>query len=180
VHQAVDRSQRVAKLKATKTDEERRVAIEHALRPMLRAMREENPTGSVFPRLPAYHGSDGQAPTLRADLEKAQVTRAALLQKAKTRKRMTFHDLRATGITWAAIRGDDPLKIMARSGHSEYQTRLVYVREAEVIREGFGEVFPPLPDSLFLGGERKAQISPNRPKNYTRNNDKMASLRGRI
>jgi hypothetical protein len=27
-----------------------------------------------------------------------------------TRKAMTFHDTRATGITWWAVRGDDPLR----------------------------------------------------------------------
>lgn len=55
---------------------------------------------------------------------------------------MTWHDLRATGITWRAVRGDEPL-----------ETTQKYIREAEVIRDGFGEVFPPLPASLLGAGE---------------------------
>lgn len=30
--------------------------------------------------------------------------------------------LRATGLTWMAVRGDDPLKIMQRAGHTSFQT----------------------------------------------------------
>ena len=62
----------------------------------------------------------------------------------KTRKAITFHDLRATGLTWMAIRGDEPLRIMQRAGHENFQTTQLYVREADAIRDGFGEVFPPL------------------------------------
>jgi integrase len=44
---------------------------------------------------------------------------------------MTWHDLRATGLTWLAIRGDDPLKIKQRAGHSAFSTTEGYVRQAE-------------------------------------------------
>jgi hypothetical protein len=44
-----------------------------------------------------------------------------------------------------AIRGDDPLKIKQRAGHTDFKTTEGYVREAEAIRDGFGDVFPPLP-----------------------------------
>jgi len=62
---------------------------------------------------------------------------------------MTWYDLRATGITWMAIRGDDPLKIMARAGHEDFATTHGYIREAEAVRQGFGDVFPPLPSCLL-------------------------------
>jgi hypothetical protein len=48
-----------------------------------------------------------------------------------------------------AVRGDDPLKIMQRCGHRDYATTQRYVREAEAIREGFGEAFPALPSCLL-------------------------------
>ena len=32
-----------------------------------------------------------------------------------------FHDLRGTGLTWMAIRGDDPLKIQQRAGHTSFE-----------------------------------------------------------
>ena len=61
---------------------------------------------------------------------------------------MTFHDLRATGLAWLALRGDDSLKIMQRAGHTDFVTTQGYIREAEAARDGFGNVFPPLPQSL--------------------------------
>jgi hypothetical protein len=66
-----------------------------------------------------------------------------------TRKPMTWHDLRATGITWLAVRGDDPLKIKQRAGHTTCQTTEGYIREAEAVREAFGDVFPTLPASVL-------------------------------
>src|SRR5262249_54366134 len=98
------------------------------------------------------------------DLSLAKVTRAALHERVRTRKRMTFHDLRATGITWAAIRGDDTLKIMARAGHETYGTMLLYVREAEIVREGFGQPFPPLPEALWGGLSGPPKSPPTAPK----------------
>lgn len=58
---------------------------------------------------------------------------------------------RARACNWMAVRGDEPLKIMQRAGHTDFRTTQLYVREAEAVREGFGDVFPPLPESL-LGG----------------------------
>jgi hypothetical protein len=40
---------------------------------------------------------------------------------------------------------------MQRAGHSNFGTTQIYVRTAEAIRDGFGDVFPPLP--LFLAFE---------------------------
>jgi hypothetical protein len=48
-----------------------------------------------------------------------------------------------------AVRGDDALKIMQRCGHRDYATTQRYVREAEAVREGFGEPFPALPSCLL-------------------------------
>src|SRR5437763_1530298 len=84
---------------------------------------------------------------LRRRLQMAGITRAELFPEAdgsapKTRKPITFHDLRATGITWMAVRGDEPLRIKQRAGHSTFSTTEGYIREAENLREGFGEVFP--------------------------------------
>jgi hypothetical protein len=48
-----------------------------------------------------------------------------------------------------AVRGDDPLKIQERAGHTDFETTQGYIRMAEGLREGFGEVFPPLPPELL-------------------------------
>ena len=42
-----------------------------------------------------------------------------------------------------AVRGDEAYKIMQRCGHRSFMTTMLYVREGEAIREGFGEPFPP-------------------------------------
>jgi hypothetical protein len=65
------------------------------------------------------------------------------------RKAMTFHDLRATGLTWLAVRGDDPLKIKQRAGHAAFTTTEGYIREAEAVADGFRAAFPALPASLL-------------------------------
>jgi len=92
----------------------------------------------------------------------AGVTRSELHDDAPTRKKMTFHDLRATGVTWMAIRGDDPLRIQQRAGHEDFATTQGYIREAESIREGFGEVFPALPEAMLDGGGGGSNRSANR------------------
>jgi hypothetical protein len=41
-----------------------------------------------------------------------------------------------------AVRGDDPLKIKQRCGHTTFSTTELYIREAEAVQEGFGVPFP--------------------------------------
>jgi hypothetical protein len=64
----------------------------------------------------------------------------------------TFHDLRHTGITWRAVRGDEPLKIQRAAGHDDLATTQRYINEAETF-EGvrFGEPFPPVALSALVG-----------------------------
>jgi hypothetical protein len=59
---------------------------------------------------------------------------------------ITFHDLRATGITWMAARGDEHLRIKQRAGHATFSTTEGYIREAENLGASFGTFFPALPD----------------------------------
>lgn len=152
VHRSRDRGKpkKSAVLSSTKTDRERRVTIEPNLLPLLEAMAAESGRKGKLLRMPPGGGSDGESPLLREDLVRAGVRREALHAARSTTKRITFHDLRATGMTWAAMRGDDMVRLMSRSGHVTYQTALAYVREAEILRDAgaFGEVFPALPEGL--------------------------------
>ena len=145
VHRAIDHEH--GGTKATKTDMPRRFPIEPALLPLLATMHEEAGGKGLVLQLP----SEGNLATgLRRKLAAAGVTRAELFAKGdRTRKAIMFYDLRATGITWRAVRGDDPLKIMAAAGHRGFATTQGYIREAEPLREGFGEVFPELPYRLL-------------------------------
>ena len=55
----------------------------------------------------------------------------------------------STGATWQAMRKDEPLLIMQRCGHADFATTQIYVREAENLSHGVGQVFPPLPARLL-------------------------------
>jgi integrase len=76
------------------------------------------------------------------------VKRPEIYANDEQRKNLTFHDLRATGITWSAVRGDDPLRIKQRAGHTGFATTEGYIREAENLGRDFGDPFPPLPPGL--------------------------------
>jgi integrase len=135
-------------LKQTKTGNKgiRRFAIEPNLLPLLRAMHTEaNGAGPVI----TMRDQKWWASDLRKHLEGAQIKRAALFRNDATCKRLRFHDLRGTGLTWMAIRGDDALKIQQRAGHTSFEMTQKYIRTAEAVGEVIGAVFPALPASLL-------------------------------
>jgi integrase len=86
---------------------------------------DERPLVANLPSEPAM------ARNLRRWLWKAGVRRPALHEGSSASQHMTWHDLRATGATWMAVRGDDPHKIMQRCGHKSFTTTMLYVREGE-------------------------------------------------
>ena len=147
VHRSLD-DRRRGEISSTKSDTARRIPIEPALMPLLLAMHQEARGKGRVMRMPG----DGASAKLRSCLRRAGVTRADLFVSDATRKAMTFHDLRATGITWCAVRGDDGLKIKQRAGHAAFSTTELYLREAENLSHGFGTPFPELPESLLGPG----------------------------
>jgi integrase len=152
VHRSVDRFREKGTEKGTKTGEARKLLIEPALLPLLRALHVEagSPVaGRVIKMPPAQDLSH----RFRGYLERAGVVRGELHAGAgdATRKQLTWHDLRATGITWRAVRGDDPLRIQHDAGHRNFSTTQGYIREASNLGSGFGEVFPALPSCLLAG-----------------------------
>jgi integrase len=150
VHRSDDRVRRRG-VTSTKSDAARRIPIEPTLVPLLTALHAAaKGKGHVF-RLPSPGVLSRK---LKGYLRRAGVTRADLFTSDATRKAITFHDLRATGITWCAVRGDAALKIMQRAGHADLSTTQIYVREAENLAAGFGAVFPELPPDLLDGGFR--------------------------
>ena len=67
------------------------------------------------------------ARNFRRWLWQAGVRWLALHETTAQSQNITGHDLRATGATWMAVRGDDALKIMQRCGHRDYATTQRYV-----------------------------------------------------
>ncbi len=114
---------------------------------------------------------------LRQYLKWSGVDRAELHANDKTRKQITFHDLRATGLTWMAIRGDEPIKIMRRAGHEDIATTMGYVREAEnlVHTVGPSDVFPPLPAPVCFVA-RNRQKGPPRGLNFANSTVEKGSV----
>lgn len=149
------RDRRTNRIKATKTKRARRFNVEPNLLPLLAATHSEAPSAPLCELPPEHNISRG----LKLWLRKAGVRRKELHETTRTSKGITWHDLRATGITWMAIRGDEPLRIMSCAGHENFATTQTYIRAAEAIRDGFGDVFPPLPKSL-LGRSALAAVTP--------------------
>jgi hypothetical protein len=94
---------------------------------------------------------------LKQYLRWAGVNREELFIDDLTRCSVTFKDLRATYLSWRAIRGDDPLKIQRAAGHKTLNTTQIYIRAAEDLGGSAGEPFPPLP--AFVIGADKASAS---------------------
>ncbi|HEY4012765.1 MAG TPA: site-specific integrase [Polyangiaceae bacterium] len=162
IHASVDRVRRKGHVSSTKTGVSRRIPIEAELLPLLAAMHATaKGKGKVITAMPS---AGMLSRKLRRYLGKAGVRRAELFAAGDpTRKAITFHDLRATGITWMAARGDDPLRIKQRAGHASFSTTEGYIREAENLGASFGEVFPALPEVLLepLGGLAPVWPVPN-------------------
>ena len=156
VRRSYDRNTRTIKQTKTGNKGIRRFAIEPTLLPLLRAMHTE--AGGEGPvvtlRLQKWWAAD-----LRKHMRAAGIERPELFDTDDTRKRLRFHDLRSTGLTWMAIRGDDPLKIQQRAGHTSFEMTQKYIRTAEAVGEVIGKVFPELPECLLAGANRPA----NRP-----------------
>lgn len=147
IHRAVDRVRDKGRVKETKTGIARRPPIEPALLPLLRALHKESGgEGKVIEMPPAYDLSR----KLRSFLKLAGVTRADLFTPDATRRQINwYHATRSSGLTWCAARGDEPVKMMYRAGHTDFKTTLLYVREAENHAANFGVAFPPLPAALL-------------------------------
>jgi hypothetical protein len=147
-----------------------RVPIERELRPLLERLvaQRDNATGKHKGRLLWLPDHEDRAVLLREHLHLADVTRTDLFTTDSSRRAISFHDLRATGITWAAVRGDDPLRIKQRAGHKAFSTTEIYIREAENLRAGFGTPFPPLPADL-LGASASVSAFRRRPTRGTAN-----------
>ena len=153
----------------TKTKQVRTVSIEKELCPLLAHLVMTRPVGRIFEAIDG--GGGHSARELRLDLERAGLTRRELFDRTKERSALRFHDLRHTGLTWCAVRGDDPSRIKWRGGHSSLTQTDRYTAAGRNLPEAFGEPFPVLPlalcyDPASSGGSiPRIQLGRNRAKN---------------
>jgi integrase len=155
------------KRKGTKTKAGRRVPIVATLRPLLKRMGDaakwNGPVirGNDLPAQSKLHGLPEKLSTpLRDHLRLASVQRADLFADSDETKNVTFYDLRGTGITWEALAGTEPMRMMQRAGHATFTTTLGYIREAEAVGMNVGTPFPALPAQLTGEGDDEP---PNEP-----------------
>jgi integrase len=170
VHQALDLA--TGKLKSTKTGVTRKVPIHPSLAPLLAVLRAESGGVGLVVQNPHEqrtqpHGlppKERLATSLREHLQlKAKVDRAELYADRATTKRITFYDLRATGITWEVLAGTEHVRVQQRAGHKHFATTALYIREAETLGVAVGEPFPPLPASLLGQSEGPGPSDPQGP-----------------
>lgn len=177
VRRANDRRKRVVK-KTKSVAGSRIVPIEPALAPLLTALRGAD--AAHVCRIPGK----GQGWRLREHLERAKVTRPALFSTGVAERPVTLHDLRASGITWLALAGVDPLKIQRRAGHASFSTTQLYIREAENLTGDVGQPFGALPPSFLAeisAPDQSSGESSERPTTSTeeaRNMGKLSGTRG--
>ncbi len=131
----------------TKTRRARSFDIEPALLPLLRVLIEERGSG----RLVHLPPDEQRADLLRTDLRTAGLERDALhVENDPLRAWMRFHNLRDTCLTWMAVRGDDPMRIQWRGGHSDFRMTQAYIAAGRNVGASFGAPFPSIPDALLV------------------------------
>jgi site-specific recombinase XerD len=140
-------ARRTGTVQSTKGRRQRTVPLEQTIVPLLETMKAEQ--GDEEPLVPEMPCDLHMARGLRTWLLKAGVDRHELHHRTPTTRLIRFHDLRASGITWMAVRGDDQLKIQHRAGHTDFATTQRYIRMGEAVREGFGSPFPELPSCVL-------------------------------
>jgi integrase len=144
----------------TKSGAARVVPIRPELVPLLKAMREATGGHALVCPLASERA---MARGLRTWLRHAKIDRPALHNTSTVSKRLRWHDLRATGLTWLAVEGASPTMIRDVAGHTQTSMTDRYMRSAAILRGGrFGQPFPALPGSLL---ERVAQVWASYGKN---------------
>jgi integrase len=151
-------NRRTGKVGSTKTGETRRFEIHPNMLLLMQAIQRAAKGKGLVIRLPSERA---MARNLRRWLWKVGVRRPELHERTPTSNQLRWHDLRATTATWMAVGNDAPLAIKRVLGHRRFETTEIYIRQADAVRGGFGEVFPPLPACLLgLGGGSLARVWP--------------------
>ncbi|HET9954134.1 MAG TPA: tyrosine-type recombinase/integrase [Polyangiaceae bacterium] len=153
VHRSTGEDGKTVRLR-TKTGAGREFALNPAVVPLLRhLMAKAGGRGRIFPRL------DKAAKRLRAHLKRAGVRRESLHNSSPHSQQMTFHDLRGTGITWAALRGDRLIQIRDQAGHADIEMTNHYMGRAS----SAGDVGQPFPSLSVLYPATGPTVHSTRP-----------------
>ncbi len=145
--QADRQSKGRAGTKATKTKRVRTVDIEPHVHALVEAL-VAYPQGKRG-RLLHMPPPEDRAELLRKDLWTVGVRRDALhIEHDSLQRAIVFHDLRDTGLTHMAVRGDTPIAIQWAGGHTDFKTSQGYIARGQVEARRIGEPLPPLPPDI--------------------------------
>ncbi len=148
-------SRKTGEVGPTKTGHTGNTQIEPELLPLLKRMTAGRSPGDRVLWLPV---AEDRASALRRHLRVAGITRPALYANDARSKPITFHDLRASHLTWRAIRGDDQAVIQANVRHKGFATTLGYIHAATLLKRHAEQVFGPLPQTLSEVAEVSAEV----------------------
>jgi integrase len=134
--------------KATKTKRARTIDIEPNVRPLVEWL-VKHPQGKGG-RLLHMPPPEDRPELLRRDLVHVGITRKVLhIEGDPLRRALVFHDLRDTGLTHMAVRGDAPIAIQWAGGHTDFKTTQGYIDKGRVEARRIGAPLPPLPPELI-------------------------------
>ncbi len=160
--QADRRSKRRQGTKQTKTKRVRTIDIEVHVGALLELLAA-HPQGKGG-RLLRMPPPEDRAELLRKDLRKAGVTRASLFVEGDPGQRaVTVHDLRDTCLVHMAVRGDSPIAIQWRGGHTDFKTTQGYLDRGRVESRRIGDPLPPLPPGIVHESSRTIQDASKDP-----------------
>jgi integrase len=140
----------------------REVPIEPNLLGLLEAMKAGRPDDALL--IASFPSERDMARGLRRWLKRAGVKRNELQNRTPTTRPLRYHDLRATGITWRAVRDDPKFELQIEAGHRRFSTTEEYLHLGKSRRKGFGEVVPSLPSELV---ERQGEVFPDHSGDHT-------------
>src|ERR1019366_5027393 len=111
-------------------------------------------------RRPVQRPARGVLLTPRPTAPSASTVRRRTLRPRLPTAGDRLHDLRDTGLTHMAVRGDSPILIQWAGGHTDFKTTQGYIARGQTERRRIGEPLPPLPPGLLpKGGEVSAEVS---------------------
>ena len=103
-------------------------------------------------------------------LKVAECKREALFADDAQRAPVRFHSLRDTRLTFMAIRGDEPLRIQWRAGHTAYAMTEKYIAQARRfeawLRRGV-RAAPARTQAVHFPVHAGGEIGSNLPKSFS-------------
>ncbi len=90
---------------------------------------------------------------MKADLERAKLTRAAIYRDDAHMMPFTFHGLRHTAITHWAMAGKSQLSLLTVAGHMDVTMTKKYLDKAASVSAKLGTPPPPSPTGVLGGAE---------------------------